>query len=113
MKYFNNCHTPSEIKDQYRYWCKKLHPDKGGNSVEFREMQEEYELVENYVGGAEKQNTLPNYFETNGAYEYFRRKVKYEGVYFNHYYRFTQDYGAEILIDRQHINLIFQKHRAI
>lgn len=40
MKYFN---SSEDLKKQYRTWCKKLHPDHGGDPEAFREMMEEYQ----------------------------------------------------------------------
>lgn len=40
MKYFN---SSEDLKKQYRAWCKKLHPDHGGDPEAFREMMEEYQ----------------------------------------------------------------------
>lgn len=40
MKYFNG---NEDLKKQYRAWCKKLHPDHGGNAEEFKKMVEEYQ----------------------------------------------------------------------
>lgn len=44
-KYFSGCSTEQELKKKHREWAKKLHPDKGGNSEEFKKMQEEYETL--------------------------------------------------------------------
>lgn len=40
MKYFN---SNEDLKKQYRTWCKKLHPDHGGDPEEFKKMVEEYQ----------------------------------------------------------------------
>lgn len=40
MKYFN---SNEDLKKQYRAWCKKLHPDHGGDPEEFKKMVEEYQ----------------------------------------------------------------------
>lgn len=111
--YFNNCFTPEDIHALYRYWAKRLHPDAGGSTKEFQDMQNEYESVKKSINSKSDQNTMPNYFNENGSYEYFRRKVKYVGVYFNHYYKFVQDFGADILIDIDHVKLIFVKQFAL
>ncbi len=46
MKYFDNCKTTEELKEQHRSYVKLLHPDKGGNAREFADMQAEYEAWE-------------------------------------------------------------------
>lgn len=43
MKYFN---SSEDLKKQYRAWCKKLHPDHGGDPEAFREMMEEYQELQ-------------------------------------------------------------------
>lgn len=45
MKYFNNITTPEELKKQFRAFSVKLHPDRGGNAEEFREMMAEYMAI--------------------------------------------------------------------
>lgn len=44
MKYFEECRTAEELKEEYRRLCKELHPDRGGNKDEFQEMHKCYEL---------------------------------------------------------------------
>lgn len=43
-KYFNNCRCLEDVKEVYRKLCLKLHPDRGGNMLEFIEMRKEYEI---------------------------------------------------------------------
>lgn len=45
MKYFNNITTVEELKNQFRALSIKLHPDRGGNAEEFREMMAEYMAI--------------------------------------------------------------------
>lgn len=45
MKYFNNITTPEDFKKQFRALSIKLHPDRGGNAEEFREMMAEYMAI--------------------------------------------------------------------
>lgn len=45
MKYFNNITTPEELKKQFRALSIKLHPDRGGNAEEFRNMMAEYMAI--------------------------------------------------------------------
>jgi len=113
MLHFANCYTPDELKTEYRRLAKLLHPDAGGDKAAFQELLIEYKQAKIRLDGFEKVNTMPDLFSTSGAYEYFRRPVKYGGVMYNHYYKFTQDFGADILIDIDHINLIFTKRACL
>lgn len=45
MKYFNNITTPEELKKQFRTLATKLHPDRGGNAEEFKNMMAEYMAI--------------------------------------------------------------------
>lgn len=47
MKYFNNITTAEEIKKQFRSYCVSMHPDKGGDPEEFKEMMAEYDGIIN------------------------------------------------------------------
>lgn len=113
MTYFGNCHTPDELQREYRTQCKRLHPDKGGDKVAFQEMQDEYERAKDGIKYQTKFAYMPEVYSESQAYEYFRRPVKYAGTISGHYYKFVQDFGADILIDRNHTHLIFAKHRMI
>lgn len=45
MKYFTNCKTAEELKKEYRTLAKQLHPDLGGDTEEFKIMQNDYEIM--------------------------------------------------------------------
>jgi len=45
MKYFNEITTIIEMRAQFRQWCLKLHPDKGGDPEEFKAMKDEYDSI--------------------------------------------------------------------
>ena len=45
MKYFNNITTPEELKKQFRAYCVTMHPDKGGDPEEFKNMVAEYNNI--------------------------------------------------------------------
>lgn len=45
MKYFQNITTAEEIKKQFRAYCVSMHPDKGGDSEEFKNMMAEYNSI--------------------------------------------------------------------
>jgi hypothetical protein len=113
MTYFNNCYTPDELKAEYRRLVKLLHPDKGGSNADFQQMQNLYEQAESSINNSTTKSTLPEMFSVNEGYEYFRRLVRYMGIFCNHYYKFIQDLGADILIDYSHLNLIFTKRKSI
>lgn len=42
MRYFENIHTLDDLKHAYHAWCKKLHPDVGGNDEEMKALNAEY-----------------------------------------------------------------------
>lgn len=45
MKYFQNITTAEEIKKQFRAYCVSMHPDKGGDPEEFKNMMAEYNSI--------------------------------------------------------------------
>lgn len=55
MKYFNNITTPEELKKQFRALSIKLHPDRGGNAEEFKNMMAEYsDILRNFDKAKER-----------------------------------------------------------
>lgn len=42
-EFFGSCHTCEDVKQAYKKWAKKLHPDCGGNAEDFKRMSCEYE----------------------------------------------------------------------
>ena len=50
MKYFNNITTAEEIKKQFRAYCVSMHPDKGGDPEEFKQMMAEYQKAMKNAG---------------------------------------------------------------
>ena len=43
--YFQDCSTKEQAKERYRKLLKELHPDRGGSTEEFQEMQRQYEQL--------------------------------------------------------------------
>ena len=43
--YFTDCTTTEEITARYKELVKELHPDMGGTTEDFQELQEEYEAA--------------------------------------------------------------------
>jgi len=112
-KYFANCHTHDQLQSEYRHWSKRLHPDVGGSDADFREMKDEYDRAKCDIDYATVHCTLPEYFDENTSYEYFRRPVKFAGTVCGHYYKFEQEFGADILITQSRINLIFTRNKEL
>lgn len=55
MKYFKNITTVEEIKKQFRAYCVSMHPDKGGDSEEFKVMMAEYNgIIKNFEKAKEE-----------------------------------------------------------
>lgn len=50
MKYFNNISTAEELKKQFRAYCVSMHPDKGGDPEEFKQMMAEYQAAMKNAG---------------------------------------------------------------
>lgn len=53
LKYFCNDFQKNSIKSQYHALLLQLHPDKGGDDTQFREMQKEYDMVKFLYGSTE------------------------------------------------------------
>lgn len=55
MKYFNNISTAEELKKQFRAYCVSMHPDKGGDPEEFKNMMAEYHgIIDNFERAKEE-----------------------------------------------------------
>lgn len=55
MKYFKNITTAEEIKKQFRAYCVSMHPDKGGDPEEFKQMMLEYnDIIKNFERAKEE-----------------------------------------------------------
>ena len=55
MQYFKLIEvTIQNVREEFRRLCLKLHPDKGGNEFEFKEMQAEYERLTDRLASGEK-----------------------------------------------------------
>lgn len=55
MKYFNNISTAEELKKQFRAYCVNMHPDKGGDPEEFKQMMAEYNgIIKNFEQAKEE-----------------------------------------------------------
>ena len=49
MKYFKNITTAEELKKQFRAYCVSMHPDKGGDPENFKQMMAEYDgIIKNF-----------------------------------------------------------------
>ena len=49
MKYFKNITTAEELKKQFRAYCVSMHPDKGGDPEELKQMMAEYDgIIKNF-----------------------------------------------------------------
>ena len=55
MKYFKNITTSEELKKQFRTYCVSMHPDKGGDPEEFKQMMAEYNgIIQNFERAKEE-----------------------------------------------------------
>ena len=55
MKYFNNIYTAEELKKQFCVYCVSMHPDKGGDPEEFKQMMAEYNgIIKNFERAKEE-----------------------------------------------------------
>lgn len=55
MKYFKNITTAEELKKQFRAYCVNMHPDKGGDPEEFKNMMAEYNgIIKNFERAKEE-----------------------------------------------------------
>lgn len=74
MKFFNNITTAEEIKKQFRTYCVSMHPDKGGDPEEFKQMMAEYDgIIKNFERAKEEARAEE---EARQAAEYARKKAE-------------------------------------
>lgn len=75
MKYFNNITTPEELKKQFRAYCVSMHPDKGGDPEEFKNMVAEYNNITRDFEQA-KERAQEEAEERRQAEEYAKAEAK-------------------------------------
>ena len=75
MKYFNNITTPEELKKQFRAYCVTMHPDKGGDPEEFKNMVAEYNNITRDFERA-KERAQEEAEERRQAEEYAKAEAK-------------------------------------
>jgi len=81
----------------------QLHPDKGGDAAEFREMKSQYDEA---IAIVDKQPILPEFFNLKGLYKY-----RYEPVIYTHrdnYYYYFGYLKGILQITKDRTDLIFQ-----
>lgn len=72
MRYFANINNPEELKKAFRAYCVTMHPDKGGNAEEFKNMLNEYEQAAKNCGAWTKETR-----ETVDEWQEILRKCKH------------------------------------
>ena len=75
MKYFSNITTPEELKKQFRAYCVTMHPDKGGDPEEFKNMVAEYNNITRDFERA-KERAQEEAEERRQAEEYAKAEAK-------------------------------------
>lgn len=74
MKYFKNIATVEELKKQFRAYCVSMHPDKGGDPEEFKNMMSEYnDIIKNFERAKEEARAEE---ETRQAAEEARKEAE-------------------------------------
>ena len=68
-KYFEHITTAQELKKAYKRLCLQLHPDKGGDPVEFKAMQAEYEEVAQRIARGEAAGNYQHNKKQDGTYK--------------------------------------------
>ena len=75
MKYFNKITTAEELKKQFRAYCVTMHPDKGGDPEEFKNMVAEYNNITRNFERA-KERAQEEAEERRQAEEYAKAEAK-------------------------------------
>lgn len=60
--------TPDEIKKAYRKLASQHHPDKGGDTAKFQQIEEAYRILSDPNTRAQYDNPTPNHFSSNTPY---------------------------------------------
>jgi len=55
LNFFANCQTKDQAKEIYRKLAKHFHPDKGGDVDLMKELQNQYDNVDKYMGKSHKE----------------------------------------------------------
>lgn len=85
MKYFRDCQTIEDVKQEYKRLAKQLHPDCGGDAEEFKRMQADYQTAfnryKNYHRNMEGETYEKETQETPEEFaEIINKIIHFEGV---------------------------------
>ena len=83
-KYFKNpSYTETSLKKEYRAFAKIHHPDKGGNEVVFKEMDEEYRVLLRQVQNSAIQPQWQEESKKNENNYQYQKSKSYQGQWFH------------------------------